>query len=316
MTALFPPIKPYKTHFLPVDSRHTLYIEETGNPNGTIVVALHSGPGHCNIATLRRFFDPEIYRIVTFDQRGCGRSTPHANVVNNTTQALIDDINKIKIHLNLDRFILLGGGWGALLALLYAENYPKQITHLILYSLFLGRKTDTAWLHHHGTNMIYPDYWEEFLNAIPTEHHHNVIPYYQEILSGSNELARLSLAKQWALRFAKTITLQPHQQLISEITDPHHALSLATLQIHYLSQHYFIKENQVLNDCDKIAHIPAYIIQGRYDMLCPLANAWELHKALPLSHLSIVSEAGHSEEEHGMQEAIVAATYQVISQEK
>lgn len=306
--ALYPAIKPYKTHKICVSKLHTLHVEETGNPQGIPIIILHPGPGAGSYQLLRRFFDPELFHIITFDPRGAGRSIPYAEINQNDTTHFLNDINTIKNHLKLDRLILCGGGCGALFALLYAQQYPQQIAGMILYCTFLGRKKDTAWIYHHGANLIYPDYWQEFISLVPGEYHHAVLSYYKEALLGNNEVARMAAAKQWALWHARISNLQPHTGLITESTEPHAALSFAALHAHYLYHHFFIEENQALQNCSQIKSMPVQIIHGRYDMVSPLANAWELHQALPLSHLSIVRDAGHSDYETGIQEAIILAS--------
>lgn len=314
MHTLYPAIQPYKRHELAVDSLHTLYLEETGNPEGLPVIALHPGPGAGGSAYLRRFFDPQVYRIIIFDQRGCGRSLPHSEIKHNTTQDLLDDIDTIRTHLGINRFMLFGGGWGSLLALLYAELYPQQIGGLLLHRIFLGRPRDVAWFYQQGASLIYPDYWHEFLSIVPTDRRGEIPQYYAECLQGNNELARMSAAKNWALWQARCSSLQPHLSVIDQYSEPHFALALATLESHYIVNHYFIEENQVLNNAHKIRHVPTYLVHGRYDMVCPLAGAWDLHRALPTSNLSIVRDAGHSDREAGIIDALVCAAKEIARQ--
>lgn len=314
MYTLYPAIKPYQTHELAVGKPHVLYVEEIGNPDGLPVIILHDGPGGAGDPNLRRFFDPQIFHMIIFDQRGCGRSTPHVELQKNTTAELLDDIETIREFLGLSRVILFGGGWGALLALLYAQLYPQSVANLILYRIFLGRTADLNWLYQQGANCIYPDYWEEFIAAIPPEQQNNIPEFYFNCLQGSNDLARMSAAKNWALWQANCSSLHPCPDLIEEYSDPHFALGLASLQTHYIKNHYFIEDNQVLIDAHKIRHLPAYIIQGRYDMVYPLAGAWELHQAMPASNLSIIREAGHSVHEPGIIDALIGAS-KLISKE-
>ncbi|WP_419419121.1 prolyl aminopeptidase [Legionella sp. D16C41] len=308
MQNLYPAIKPYKHYELPVDKPHVLYIEETGNPQGIPVLVLHPGPGAGGDTTLRRFLDPEFYRIIIFDQRGCGRSTPHANIENNTTSQLIADIETIRNYLELNQIILFGIGWGALLALLYAQKYPSEVRDLVLQRAFLGRKQEINWFYRNGANNIYPDYWQEFIEFTTHTKPEQVIQYYIRCLQGNNEVARMAAAKNWALWYARCNCLQAHQSVIEEYTEPHFALALATLQTHYLNHYLFIEENQVLKNIDKIKHISTYLIHGRYDMVCPLINAWDLHQALSLSELIIVREAGHSYQEPGIVDALINVT--------
>ncbi|MDX1836470.1 prolyl aminopeptidase [Legionella taurinensis] len=314
MHTLYPAIQPYKRHELAVNPLHTLYLEETGNPEGLPVMVLHPGPGAGGSAYLRRFFDPQVYRIIIFDQRGCGRSAPHSEIRDNTTQDLLDDIDAIRTHLGISRFMLFGGGWGSLLALLYAELYPQQIGGLLLHRIFLGRPRDVAWFYQQGASLIYPDYWQEFLSIVPVERRGEIPQYYAECLQGNNELARMSAAKNWALWQARCSSLQPHLSVIDQYSEPHFALALATLESHYIVNHYFIEENQVLNNAQKIRHVPTYLVHGRYDMVCPLAGAWDLHRALPTSNLSIVRDAGHSDREAGIIDALVCAAKEMARQ--
>lgn len=314
MHTLFPAIKPYCCHELAVSNTHTLYVEEVGNPDGRPVLIIHPGPGAGGDTYLRRFFDPQIFRIILFDQRGCGRSTPHLERAENTTQNLIEDIDAIRDFLGLNRLILSGGGWGSLLALLYAEQYPHYICGLLLHRVFLGRQQDVDWFYRQGANLIYPDYWQEFTNGIPSEELASIPFWYAKRMESPNELARMAAAKNWAMWLAHCSSLQPHQNLIDQYSDVHFALSLATLESHYIINNYFISENEVLANAAKIRHIPTFIIHGRYDMVCPLAGAWALHEALSASSLSIVRDAGHSDREAGIIDAIIAASQKLSQQ--
>lgn len=315
MHSLYPAIKPYKLHELKVDDLHTLYIEETGNPEGIPVMVLHEGPGAGTDPYSRRFFDPQRYRIIMFDQRGCGRSTPHLEIQNNTTPLLLDDMDAIREFLGLTEFALYGGGWGSLLALLYAEKFPQQIKALVLHQIFLGRKSNIDWFYKHGASLVYPDYWQEFSHFVPEEKRDNIPQFYAQTLQGTNELARMSAAKSWALWQARCTSLQPHLSVIDQYSDPHFALSLATLESHFINHQFFIEENQVMNDVHKIRHIPTYIVHGRFDLVTPLANAWELHQSIPASNLRVVRDAGHSDREPGIIDALIYATKELSKQD-
>ncbi|ARG96790.1 prolyl aminopeptidase [Legionella micdadei] len=314
MHTLYPVIKPYQCHELRVSQLHVLYVEEIGNPQGIPIIGLHSGPGAGGDTHLRRFFDPQIYRIVLFDQRGCGRSTPHIELHDNNTQSLLEDIDTIRDYLKINRFVLFGGGWGALLALLYAQLYPQQVSALLLQQIFLGRKKDTDWLYKSGTNLIFPDYWQEFTSFVPNEEQHDLRRFYTQCLQGDNELVRMSAAKSWAMWYARCSSLQSHLYVIEQFSDPHFALALACLQSHYINHRYFIEENQVLSHIHKIRHIPTYLVHGRYDMICPLEGAWELHQALPASNLRIIRDAGHSDREIGIIDALIDASIEISRQ--
>lgn len=312
MHILYPAIKPYACHELAVGQPHVLYVEETGNPEGVPVIVLHPGPGAGGDTHLRRFFDPQYYRIIIFDQRGCGRSTPHIALEDNHTQHLLDDIETIRDHLHLNHFVLFGGGWGSLLALLYAQLFPQHIKALLLHQVYLGRQQDIDWFYQRGASLIYPDYWQEFINGISTEELKNIPAYYSNCLQGTNELARMGAAKNWALWQARCSSLQPHLNVIDQYSDPHFALALATLESHYIHHHYFIEENQVLANAHKIRHVPSYLVHGRYDMVCPIEGAWTLQQALPASNLRIVRDAGHSDREAGIIDALIFASHEIL----
>lgn len=311
MHLLYPPIKPYISHEIVVDATHVLYIEEVGNPKGKPIMVLHSGPGEGLDPILRRFFDPEIYRIILFDQRGCGNSNPHSSIEKNTTTHLLSDIQAIRDYLRITRFILCGGGWGSLLALLYAEQFPDQIAGLILYQIFLGREKDIKWFYQDGANSIFPDYWQEFIQFVPKSERQNPLPYYFNCLTSPNELIRMNAAKHWCLWRARCSSLHPSSSLLDKHTVPHFVLTMATIQSHFLKHHFFIEDNQILNNIKNISHLPTYLIHGRYDMICPFSGAWDLHKALPQSVLTIVREAGHFIGEPAMIDAIITVTKEV-----
>ncbi|KTD20200.1 proline iminopeptidase [Legionella lansingensis] len=315
MHSLYPAIKPYKRHELPVSKPHVLYIEETGNPKGKPVIVLHPGPGAGGNAYLRRFFDPQVYRIILFDQRGCGLSTPHAELAKNTTQDLLDDIEAIRDYLGITRFVLFGGGWGSLLALLYAQMFPRQVGALLLHQIFLGRQKDIDWFYKSGANLIFPDYWQDFISIVPSDEQKQITKYYADCLQGNNELARMAAAKHWALWQARCSSLHPHLSVIDQYSVPHFALALATLESHYINNHYFIADDQVMKNVNHIRHLPTYLIHGRYDMICPLAGAWDLHQALPASTLRIVRDAAHSEREAGIIDALVTASKEIACQD-
>jgi proline iminopeptidase len=316
MHSLYPAIKPYAQHELKVSDLHTLYVEETGNPEGLPVIVLHSGPGACcSDGYLRRFFDPQHYRIILFDQRGCGRSSPHMEIKDNTTPLLIDDIDAIRAFLNLSELVLCGGGWGSLLALLYAQKFPQQIKALLLHQIFLGRKEDDHWFFKKGASLVYPDYWQEFISNVPEEMLHSIPQYYADCLQGSNELVRMAAAKNWALWEARCSSLQPHLYVIDLYSDPHFALALATLETHYLINNFFIAENEILDNVHKIRHLPTYIVHGRFDLISPLAGAFALHQAIPASNLRIVRDGGHSDRESGIIDAIIYASKEISKQQ-
>lgn len=314
MHTLYPAIKPFATHAIPVTELHTLYVEESGSKEGLPVIVLHSGPGAGSDAHMRRFFDPQRYRIILFDQRGCGRSTPHASLHANTTQALIEDIESLRNALQIDRFVLFGSGFGTTLAVLYAQRYPHHIQALLLHQVFLARKEDIQWFFNHGASQIYPDYWGEFTHQLPKDALANIPEFYHQCLSGENEVARMAAAKSWALWQARCCSLQPHLSLIDHYSDPHFALTLATIESHYVVNQYFIEENAILNNTHKIRHIPCFIVHGRYNMICSLDGAWQLSQSLMGSNLRIIRDAGYSDREPGTIDALIDASKAIVKQ--
>ena len=315
MYTLYPAIKTYAEHKISVASPHKIYVEECGNPDGLPVLVCHSGPGAGCETYHRRFFDPEQYRIILFDQRGAGRSTPHAELTHNTTQDLIDDMETIRDYLGIERWVLFGGAWGSALSLLYAQTYPQNVHGLILHRIFLGQQENIDWFYQHGASRIFPDYWQDFIAPIPTDERDNLIKAYAKRLTGADELARMAAAKSWSLWQARCSSLHPHIHIIDHFSDPHFAIALATIETHYFLNRCFIEDNQILENCNKIRHIPNYIIHGRYDMVCPLQTAWKLHQQCSASELMIVRDAGHSIREPGIIDALVIATKKMAKQE-
>ncbi|MDE1461720.1 prolyl aminopeptidase [Spartinivicinus poritis] len=308
MYTLYPAIKPYARHTLEVDEPHQLYLEESGNPNGIPVLYLHGGPGAACDKFSRRYFNPEIYRIILFDQRGAGRSTPHACIENNTTQDLIADIEAIRQFLNVDQWVLFGGSWGATLALLYAEQYPRQVLAMILRGVFLCREQDISWFYQEGANQIFPDYWRDFTCWIPEADSNDVINAYYKRLTGNDELARMGAAKAWALWEGHCATLRPNQAVLDAFIDPHKARALAAVACHYFKNKGFLEPNQILDTMEVIRDIPGIIVHGRYDMVCPLENAFTLQVKWPAAELHIVRDAGHSAAEPSISDALIRAT--------
>ncbi|NKB46659.1 MAG: prolyl aminopeptidase [Legionellales bacterium] len=311
MYTLYPAIKTNAEHRLAVDPPHQLYVEECGNPNGVPVLVVHSGPGAGCETYYRRFFDPEQYRIILFDQRGAGRSIPHACLENNKTSNLLDDMETIREFLAIDQWVLFGGAWGASLSLLYAQRHPKRVTCLILYSVFLARHRDIDWFYQEGANYIFPDYWQDFIKGFSEPEQQNLIQVYHERLTGDDELARMAAAKNWSLWQARCRSLQPLHNIIDHFSDPRFAAGLAIIETHYFAHQCFIEENQILQNINRIKTLPIYIIHGRYNISCPLQSAWQLHQACPNSRLFIIRDAGHSAREAGITDAIILATKEV-----
>ncbi len=308
MQPLYPEIKPYAHHELAVDSRHTLYIEECGDPDGLPVLFIHGGPGAGCSVNDRRFFDPEKFRIILFDQRGCGRSTPHADLHDNTTQDLIADIEKIRELLGVEKWLLFGGSWGATLSLLYTQSHPERVSGLILRGTFLCRDSDLHWFYQHGADLIFPDYWQDFVKPIPEDERNNLIAAYYKRLTGDNELAKMAAAKAWSLWEGQCATLRPSHEVVGTFSDTHLALSLACIETHYFINKGFIEPNQILNNAAALEGIPGIIIHGRYDVVCPLDNSYQLYNAWPDAELHIVRGAGHSSREPSIVDALIKAT--------
>ena len=311
MHVLFPEIKPYRVHRLAVDPPHELHVEESGTPDGIPVLFVHGGPGSGSQPRNRCFFDPERYRIVLFDQRGAGRSTPHAELSGNTTQALVADMERIRELLGVERWVLFGGSWGSALGLAYAEAYPRRVSAMILRGIFLCRRQDLLWFYQEGASRVYPDYWTHFVEQIPPEERGDFMQAYYRRLTGPNEIARMAAAKSWSLWEAQCATLRPNHELTDHFTDPHVALSLARIEAHFFVNDAFLGPGQLLRDAHRIADIPGFIIHGRYDMVCPIDNAFALHAAWPGAELQIVRDAGHSAAEPGITDALVRATQDV-----
>lgn len=308
MLVLFPEIKPYHRHQLRVSDIHELYVDEAGNADGIPVIFVHGGPGGACDASSRRFYDPAVFRIITFDQRGCGRSTPHGELDQNTTQDLIADLEFIREYLNIEQWVLFGGSWGSTLSLLYAQAYPRRVRALILRGVFLCRQVDLDWLYRDGANRVFPDYWEELVRPIPEAERADLVTAYYTRLTGDDELARMAAAKAWSAWEGNCSKLRPSTELLAKLTRPHNALALARIETHYFKHKGFIKENQILENMDVLQEIPGRIVHGRYDMVCPLDNALALHHAWPVSELHIVRDAGHSASEAGTVDALIRAT--------
>ena len=308
MRQLYPDIKPYKFQHMNVDDTHSIYVEECGTAEGIPVLFVHGGPGAGCEAYHRSFFDPNIYRIILFDQRGAGRSTPHAELKDNNTQALVADMEVIREKLGINRWVLFGGSWGSTLSLLYAESFPDRVMALIVRGIFLCRPKEIDWFYQQGADRIFPDYWQDFLKPIAEDERENLLQAYYQRLTGDNEIARMHAAKAWSIWEGRTATLRQNKNVIDHFGDAHTALSLARIECHYFMHNSFLEENQILNNADKLQNIPGVIVQGRYDLICPLESAWELHQVWPKAELKIIGDAGHSATESGTVDALINAT--------
>ena len=311
MQTLFPQIKPYARHELAVDGPHVLYVDESGTPDGLPVVFIHGGPGSGCDANSRCYFDPGVYRIITFDQRGCGRSTPHASLDRNTTWDLVADMERIRLFLNIDKWVLFGGSWGSTLALAYAQSHAERVHGLILRGIFLARPQEIEWFYQAGASRIFPDYWQDYIAPIPEDERHDLLNAFHKRLTGNDQIAQMHTAKAWSTWEGRAATLRPNPQVVERFCDPHRALSIARIECHYFVNNAFLEPNQLLRDMHKIAHLPGVIVHGRYDMICPMDNAWALHQAWPGSELQVIREAGHVASEPGITDALVRATEQM-----
>jgi len=306
---LYPAIEPYHTGFLPVSDRHTLYYEESGNPAGRPpVVFLHGGPGGGTHPFQRQFFDPQFYHIILFDQRGCGKSTPFADLNENTTWHLVADIERLREHLAIDRWLVFGGSWGSTLALAYAVTHPDRVVGLILRGIFLCRSSELRWFYQEGASNLYPDAWEKYLAPIPEEERGDLIGAYYKRLTSDDEETQLEAARAWSIWEASTSRLLPDAKAAQEFEDPRLALPFARIECHYFYHGGFFESDAFLLDAvHKIAHIPTRIVQGRYDLVCPIRTAWQLSKALPEAELVIIPDAGHAASEPRTQSELVHA---------
>lgn len=308
LTWLYPPLEPFRVHRLKVSSLHELHVEESGNPAGKPVVFLHGGPGGGTSPKHRRFFDPARYRIILFDQRGCGQSTPYAEVRENTTWDLVADLERIREHLGLDRWMVFGGSWGATLALAYAERHPERVTDLVLRGVFLLRQREVDWLYQEGASRLFPDAWEPYRDAIPEAERGDFLQAYARRLMSEDPAVNLPAAKAWSIWEGATSKLLPDPDFIASYGQEDSTLAFARIECHYFLNRGWMEEAQLLREAHRLKGIPGAIIQGRYDLVCPMESAWELAKAWPEADLVIVPDGGHSATEPGVSRALVAAT--------
>ncbi len=309
MKILYPPIEPYDRGRLRVSPIHELYYEQCGNPNGKPVVFLHGGPGGGVSADYRRYFDPAVYRIVLFDQRGSGQSTPHASIEENTTWDLVADIERLREHFGIPKWQVFGGSWGSTLALAYAETHPDRVSELVLRGIFLCRPKEIAWFYQEGASAIFPDVWEEYLNVIPAAERGDMVSAYHRRLTGDDEAVRLQAARAWSIWEGSTSKLFFDPAMIEKFADPEFALAFARIECHYfMNNAFFSTDNYLIENVGNIRTIPSIIVQGRYDVVCPIMSAWDLHRAWPEAQLKIIPDAGHSISEPGIIDALVSAT--------
>jgi proline iminopeptidase len=318
LRSLYPEIEPFDTGRLQVSSVHQLYYEQCGNAAGKPVVFLHGGPGAGLVPDYRRFFDPNAYRIILFDQRGSGKSTPHASLEDNTTWHLVADIEQLREHLGIEQWLVFGGSWGSTLALAYSETDPERVTGLVLRGIFLGREQETLWFYQgfyedgdgaRGASAIFPDGWEDFVRLVPAQQRHDMIRAYYRLLTDEHASVREAAAQAWSIWESSALKLIPDQKLIDEFSEPETAIALARIECHYFMNNcFFDTDNYLLEHVDRIREVPGVIVQGRYDIICPITNAWDLHRAWPEARFEIIPDAGHASIEPGIIDALVRAT--------
>ena len=305
---LYPPIEPFDTGHLDVGDGHTLYYEQSGNAGGKPVVFLHGGPGGGCTEKMRQFFDPGRYRVVLLDQRGSGKSRPHASLDANTTWHLVDDIERLRELLKIERWQVFGGSWGSTLALAYAETHPDRVTELVLRGIFMLRKKEIHWFYQNGASEIFPDRWQCFLEPVPENERHDLVHAYHKYLTSDDAAVRLRAARAWSIWEGTACMLIPSEEIEKAFGAEKMALSMARIECHYFVNDGFMAENQLLKDIDRIRHIPAVIVHGRYDIVCPVTSAWELSQAWPEADLHIVPDAGHAAFEPGNVHELITAT--------
>lgn len=314
MRTLYPPIEPHETGMLAVGDGNEMYWEVSGNPEGKPVVFLHGGPGGGSSPAHRRLFDPARYRIVLLDQRGCGRSTPHASapeadLSTNTTWNLVADIERLREHLSVDRWQVFGGSWGSTLALAYAQTHPERVSELVLRGIFTLRRSELEWYYEGGAATVYPEEWESFLAPIPPTERRHLIQAYHRALADPDPAVHVPAGVAWSSWEAATTTLLPRPERVAEMENDHaQAVAFARIENHYFVNGGWMQEGQLIAGVDAIRHIPAVIVQGRYDMCCPMVTAWDLHKAWPEAELRVIADAGHSFDEPGILDALIEAT--------
>ncbi len=309
MKSLYPEIKPYNQFKLKVSDLHTIHVEESGNPDGKPVIFLHGGPGGGIEPVYRQYFDPEKWRIIIFDQRGCGQSTPHAELRENTTWDLVADIEKIRENLDIENWIVFGGSWGSTLSLSYAITHPNRCKGLILRGIFMLRQKEIHWFYQEGASFIYPDAWEHYLAPIPKEERHNLVPAYYKQLTSSDDKIRVDAAKAWSIWEASTSKLYQSNNYLHHFEDSAVAEAFARIECHYfINRGFFEADEWLLENVEKIKHIPTVIVQGRYDVVCPMISAWELHRKFPEADFHVVQDAGHSITEKGIASKLIEYT--------
>tara|TARA_B100001564_G_scaffold356001_1_gene369327 strand:+ start:241 stop:1203 length:963 start_codon:yes stop_codon:yes gene_type:complete len=305
---LYPEIEPYSTGMLSVSDLHTIFWERSGNPSGEPVIVIHGGPGGGSQPSYRRYFDSEKFDIIQFDQRGCGKSTPYAELKENDTHKSVADIEALRLHFDIDSWHVFGGSWGSTLSMIYAQNHPNKVQSLTLRGIFMCRKSELHWFYQEGASHVFPDAFEPYSTHIPESERHELINAYYRRLTDENVDIRRAAAKQWTRWEMATSRLLPDDEYLEKADDLDFAVAFARIECHYFINGIFVEDGHILNNAAKISNIPTTIVQGRYDMVCPTISAWQLHKALPESKLIIVKDAGHSMGETGIARELVNAT--------
>ena len=308
MRGFYPEIEPYDHGWLDTGEGHQVYWELCGNPNGKPVVFLHGGPGGGCTPAQRRLFDPSLYRILLFDQRGCGRSRPHAGLEANTTWHLVADIERLRGMLGVEAWLVFGGSWGSTLALAYAQTHPERVAGLILRGIFTVRRAELLWYYQEGASWLFPDKWERFLAPIPAAERGDLIAAYRRRLTDEDPAVQARAAQAWSLWEGETITLLPDQALSQQFGDPHYAIAFARIENHYFVNAGFLDEGQLIRDAGRLKSIPGIIVQGRYDVATPPVTAWDLHRAWPEARFILVPDAGHAYTEPGILHHLIEAT--------
>jgi len=305
---LYPPIEPFETGLLDTGDGHQVYWERCGNPKGKPAVFLHGGPGSGCSPDHRRLFDPAKYCVTLFDQRGCGRSTPHASLEANTTWHLVADIERLRELSGAQRWLVFGGSWGSTLALAYAQKHPRQVSELVLRGIFTLRREELHWFYQEGASWLFPDEWEHFVAPIAPQDRHDLMGAYRRILTGPDSAARTNAAIAWSHWEGRTITLLPDPDITASHDDARFALAFSRIENHYFVNHGFFEEGQLLRDAHKLQGIAGVIVQGRYDVCTPAKTAWELHRAWPQAEFHLVPDAGHAYKEPGILDRLIRAT--------
>jgi proline iminopeptidase len=295
MNQLFPELFPFNDGFLKVSQMHSIYFEECGNPDGVPVIFVHGGPGGGLSPKYRQFFDPKKWRVILFDQRGCGKSRPFAELEENTTWNLIADMEAIREQLKIDRWVVFGGSWGSTLGISYAIEHTQRCLGLVLRGIFLLRKKEIDWFYQSGASKIFPDAWEDYVRPIPKEKRENMLEAFYEQLTSEDLGIRMAAAKAWCVWEGSCSSLIPNPEVVNHFENPEVSLAMARIECHYfMNKGFFDSDNYLIENLSKIRKVPCTIVQGRYDIVCPIDSAWELHKAWPESELQIIPDGGHS----------------------